>query len=302
MAHERSINYRHLFYFWTVARLGSVASATKELHLSQPAISAQIRLLERSLGEKLLQRSGRGLVVTDVGRLVQRYAEEIFGLGRELQQALAGSPSGRLGRLAVGITDALPKLVAYRILGPALSLPVPMRLVLRDDRPDRLFADLATHALDLVLSDSPVPPTTLVRAYSHLLGECGVTVFGVPSLAKTYRKRFPTSLAGAPLLLPTDSTAVRAALERWFEAKGVRPAVVAEIEDSAVLKVFGAKGAGLFTAPTVVEDDVREQYRVAVVGRIPEVRERFYATSVERRISHPGVRAITEGARRDLFG
>ena len=298
----RGINYRHLFYFWTVARLGSVAKATKELHLSQPAISAQIRRLERSLDEKLLQRSGRGLVVTEVGRLVQRYAEEIFGLGRELQQALAGSPSGRLGRLSVGITDALPKLVAYRILGAALSLPEPLRLVLRDDRPDRLFADLATHSLDLVLSDSPVPPTSLVRAYSHLLGESGITVFGVAQLANKYRKNFPTSLDGAPLLLPTESTAVRAPLERWMDATGVQPKVVAEIEDSAVLKVFGANGAGLFVAPTVVEDDVRHQYDVKVVGRVPDVRERFYATSVERRISHPGVRAITESARRDLFG
>ncbi len=297
----RTLNYRHLSYFWTVARLGSVASATKELHLSQPAISAQIRRLEHSLGEKLFQRSGRGLVLTDVGRDVLRYADEIFALGRELQQALAGHPGGRLMRLSVGITDALPKLVAYRLLRPALELTEPVRLVLRDDRPDRLFADLATHALDLVLSDSPVPPATKVRAYSHLLGDCGVTVFGVPALAATHRRRFPALLDGAPFLLPTENTAVRSALERWFEDNDLRPTVVAEIEDSAVLKAFGGKGAGLFVAPTVVEDEVRKQYGVRVVGRIDEVRERFYATSVERRISHPGVRAITQSARHDLF-
>lgn len=296
-----SLNYRHLFYFWTVARLGSVARATKELHLSQPAISAQIRRLEESVGEKLLQRSGRGLVLTDVGRVVQRYADEIFTLGRELQQTLAGHPAGRLGRLSVGITDALPKLVAYRLLAPAQTLPEPLRLVLREDRPDRLFADLATHALDLVLSDSPIPPTTLVRAYSHPLGECGVTVFGTAELAEAHGGRFPASLGGAPFLLPSESSAVRAPLERWLEAHGVQPVVVADIDDSAVLKVFGAHGAGLFIAPTVVEEDVLQQYGVRIVGRIPEVRERFYATSVERRISHPGVRAITQTARRDLF-
>ena len=296
------LNYHHLLYFWTVARLGSIARATEELHLTQPAISAQIRALERALGEKLFAKSGRQLVLTDTGRVVYRYADEIFTTGRELQETLAGRPSGLPARLTVGVTDAMPKLLSFRLLEPALTGGDPVRLVLREDTPERLLADLAIHALDLVLTDAPVPPTVKVRAHDHLLGESTVTIFAAPALARTHRRRFPASLEGAPFLYPTDNTMLRRSLDEWFAARGVRPLAVAEIEDSAVLTEFGKRGVGLFAAPTVMEAELRRQYGVNVVGRIAEVRERFYAISVERKITHPAVLAITRAARRDIFG
>ena len=296
------LNYHHLLYFWTVARTGSVTRACAELNLTQPAVSAQIRTLERAVGAPLFARRGRGLALTEVGQLAYRYADEIFRAGRELQQVLAGRPAGQPMRLTVGITDALPKLIAHRLLEPALALEPSLQLVLREDRAERLLAELSIHALDLVLADAPVPPTAKVRVYSHLLGECGVTVFGTRELAARYRRRFPASLDGAPFVLPTDNTTLRRSLEQWFSTEGVRPRPVAEIEDSALLKVFGAGGLGLFAAPSVVEDEVRRQYDVRVVGRVDAVRERFHAISVERRISHPAVLAITRAARQDLFG
>ena len=272
------------------------------LNLTQPAISAQIRTLEQSLGESLFERRGRSLILTDTGRFVYRYADEIFTLGRELQETLAGRPSGRPTRLAVGVVEALPKLVAFRLLEPALRGPDAARLVLREDRLERLLGDLAVHALDIVLADTPLLGSTRVRAFSHLLGECGVTVFGAPGVAAAHRRRFPESLDGAPFLVPTDNTALRQSLDVWFDRRGLKPTIVAEIEDSAVMQVFGQAGMGLFAAPTIVEREVRRQYAVKVVGRIPEVRERFYAISVERRIRNPAVLSITSAARHELFG
>jgi len=296
------LNYHHLLYFWTVAREGSVTKACAVLNLTQPAISAQIRTLERSLGEKLFEKRGRHLALTDTGRMVYRYADEIFTLGRELQETLAGRPSGRPARLTVGVVDVVPKLLAYRLLEPALRGPDPVHLVLREDRLERLLADLAVHALDLVLSETPVPPSARVKAFSHPLGDCGVTIFAAPALADAHRRRFPASLDGAPFLLPTDNTMLRQSLDEWFDRHGLKPNVVAEIEDSAVLTVFGQEGMGLFTAPTAVEREVRRQHAVRVVGRVPEVRERFYAISVERRIRHPAVLALTSAARDQIFG
>ena len=296
------LNYHHLLYFWTVAREGSIARACRVLNLTQPAISAQIRTLERSLGESLFERRGRSLILTETGQFVYRYADEIFTLGRELQETLAGRPSGRPARLAVGVVEALPKLVAFRLLEPALRGPDAARLVLREDRLERLLGDLAAHALDIVLADTPLLASTRVRAFSHLLGECGVTVFGAPGVAAAHRRRFPESLDGAPFLVPTDNTALRQSLDVWFDRRGLKPTIVAEIEDSAVMKVFGQAGMGLFAAPTIVEREVRRQYAVKVVGRIPEVRERFYAISVERRIRNPAVLSITSAARHELFG
>lgn len=295
------LNYHHLLYFWTVAREGSIAKARAVLHLTQPAISAQIRTLERSLGERLFEKRGRHLALTESGRLVYRYADEIFTIGRELQETLAGRPPGRPARLSVGVVEALPKLVAYRLLEPALRGPEPVHLVLREDRLDRLLSDLALHTLDVVLTETPMPPSARVKAFTHPLGECGVTVFAAPRLAAAHRRRFPASLDGAPFLLPTSNTTLRRSLDQWFDRQGVAPRVVAEIEDSAVLKVFGQGGAGLFAAPTAVEREVRRQYDVRVVGRIDDVRERFYAISAERRIRHPAVLALTSAAQHDFL-
>ena len=296
-----SVNYKHLEYFWTVAREGSVTRAAEVLFVTQPAVSAQIQKLERRFGEKLFRKSGRNLVLTEMGQVVFRYADEIFSLGQEMVETVRGRPSDRPLRLSVGVVDALPKLVAYQLVAPALRMKTPVRLVVRENPPDQLYAELAVHALDLVLSDAPLPPTVNVKAYNHPLGECGVSVLGTARLAERYREGFPGSLDGAPLLLPTDDTALRRSLDRWFGEVGVRPATVAEIEDSAVLKVFGQEGAGLFVVPSVVEAQVRRQYGVERVGRVETIRERFYAISVERRIKHPAVLAITEAARLQMF-
>jgi LysR family transcriptional activator of nhaA len=295
------LNYHHLLYFYTVAREGSIARACTVLHLTQPTVSSQLRTLEEALGEKLFERRGRGLMLTEMGTLVYRYAEEIFALGRELLETVQGRPTGRPLSFRVGVADAIPKLLTHRLLAPALELSPPVRLVCREGESDRLLADLSLHALDLVLLDAPAGSAIKARVFSHPLGECGVTIFGAPALAGQVRRRFPRSLDGAPFLLPGAGTMLRQSLELWMEGEGIRPAVVGEIGDSAVLKTFGGAGAGLFAAPSAVERDVCRQYQVRVAGRLPKIRERFYAVSVERRLKHPAVVAITETARTELF-
>lgn len=296
------LNYHHLLYFWAVAKHGSVAQASAELRLAQPTLSGQIRALERSLGEKLFRRAGRGLALTDAGELAYRYADEIFGLGKELTDTLKGRPTGRPQRLSVGISDVVPKMIAHRILEPALQLEVPAQLVCQEGKTERLLADLSLHSYDVILADAPVGGSIRVKAYNHLLGECGVTAFAAKGLADRIRRGFPKSLDGAPILMPTENTYLRRALDQWLEAVGVRPQVVAEFEDSALLKVFGEHGHGVFFAPTVVEKDVARYYGVHAIGQVPEVKERFYAITVERRIKHPAIQAICDHARRQMFG
>lgn len=296
------LNYHHLLYFHTVAREGSVTRAAQVLRLAQPTLSGQIRRLEEVLDEKLFVRQGRGLVLTDVGQVVYRYADEIFSLGRELLDTLRGRPTRRPARLLVGIADVVPKLVSHRLLEVALRLEEPVQLVLREGKTDALLAALATQAFDLVITDSPLSPHLKVKAFNHLLGSCGITFFAAPALAARHRGRFPQSLDGAPMLLPTDNTALRRSLEQWFERIGVRPRVVAEIEDTALVKAFGQHGAGIFAAPDVMTGEVRRQHGVRTIGSTQEVREHFYAISVERRIKHPAVAAITGRAREEIFG
>ena len=296
------LNYHHLLYFWVVAKEGTIAAACKELHLAQPTISAQLRSLERSLGEKLFMRVGRNLALTETGRVVYRYADEIFSLGRDLLDTVQGRPTGRPLRFNVGVADVLPKLVAYRLLEPALHLPEQVQLVCHEGSPAELLARLAVFELDLVLSDSPIGPDVRVRAFNHLLGECGVTIFGTKDLAAKYRRRFPKSLDGAPFIIPTANTSLRRAIDHWFDSEDIRPSVFGEFEDSALLKVFGQAGVGLFAAPTVIEKEVQRQYGVKVVGRLESVRERFYAISVEKKVKHPAVVAIADEARRKLVG
>lgn len=296
-----SLNYRHLYYFWVVAREGSITRACKQLHVTQPAISTQLQKLQEQLGEALFAKKGRGLVLTDAGRVAFEYADEIFSLGRELSETLRGRPTGKPMRLTVGVTDAFPKLLAYRILAPALRMDPPVHLVLQDDRPERLFADLSIREVDLVLTDAPLPPTAPIRAYNHLLGECGVTFFAAPALAEAHAGDFPKSLHGAPMLLPAEGTALRRSLVQWFGTAGVEPRTVAEVGDSALLKTFGQAGMGIFAAPSAVETEIRRQYGVAVVGHAEEIRERFYAISVERKLKHPAVVALSQSARESLF-
>lgn len=295
------LNYHHLYYFWTVAREGTVARAGQTLRLAQPTISGQIRALERSLGERLFAREGRRLALTETGRVVYRYADEIFLLGRELTDTLRGRPTGRPLRLVVGVADVVPKLITYHVLEPALAIAEPVRLIVREGKPDQLLAALALHELDLVLTDAPMPASVKVKGFNHLLGECGVEVFASARLAKKLRPRFPKSLEGAPFLLPTDNTTLRRTLDQWFDAKGIRPRTVGEFEDFALLKLFGQAGVGAFAAHAAIAREVRRQYGVVPVGRIDGLREHFYAISVERRLKHPAVVAILEAARRDLF-
>jgi LysR family transcriptional activator of nhaA len=290
------LNYHHLLYFWTVAREGTIARASQELRLAQPTISGQIRALEDQLGEKLFLRSGRNLVLTDMGRVVYRYADDIFSLGRELMDTLKDRPTGRPMRFQVGVADEVTKIIAYRLLEPALRLPEPVHIVCRDGAPDRLLTDLATHALDLVIADTPVAPTIKIKVFSHALGETPVTVFATAKLAAPRRKNFPRSLDGAPFLVPTVGKTLRRTLDQFFEQQQIRPRIVAELDDSALLTTFGQAGTGLFVAPTVLEKEVMRQFGVTVVGRLDSVRERYYAISVERRLKHPAVVAISEAA------
>jgi len=296
------LNYHHLLYFWTVAREGSVTRASEQLRLAQPTVSAQLRTLEEALGERLFIRSGRRLELTETGRMAYRYADEIFSLGREFLDAVKDRPTGRPMRFSVGVADVLGKIIAYRLLSPALSLAQGVHLTCREDRPERLLAELVTHSLDMVLGDAPTPAGSSVRAFNHLLGESEVSVFAAPRLAAKYRRRFPASLTGAPFLLPTEQASLRRALAQWFDAQDVRPDVVAEFDDAALLQTFGAAGHGLFAAPSVIEGDIARRYDVRAIGRLGGLRERFYAISVERRLKHPAVVAICGQARSELLG
>jgi len=294
------LNYHHLKYFWSVARLGSVSRASEELRLTQATVSAQLKSLEQALGEKLLRRAGRHLVLTETGKLAFRYADEIFSLGQEMLGTLKGRPEGRLARLTVGVTDVLPKLVAYRLIEPALKLKERYRIVCREGSSQELLARLAVHDIDVVLTDSQIDSLMNVKAFSHLLGDCGLTLFGSLRLAAKYRGKFPQRFDGAPFLLPTQNTGARRALDQWFASEQVNPLVVAEFEDSALLKVFGQRGLGFFFAPTVIAGEVQRQYDVKAIGRIDKVRECFYAISLDRKLKHPAVVAISEAARMKL--
>lgn len=295
------LNYHHLLYFWTVAREGSIVRAGDRLHLGQSAISTQLRQLEKALGAKLLQKRGRNLQLTETGQAVFHYADEIFSLGRELSDMVKGRPTGRPARFTVGIVDVLPKLIAKRLLEPALQLPDPLRLICVEDSLERLLNELALHNVDLVLSDTPITGATHVRAFSHLLGESPLAVFGTKALARRYRQGFPQSLNDAPFLLQGRGSAVRRSLETWFDAEDLRPRIRAEFDDSALMKVFGQASEGLFAAPLVIQDEIRRQHQVQLVGEISSVREQFYAISAERRIKHPAVLAISESAVKRIF-
>lgn len=294
-------NYNHLRSFWMVSHEGSVTRTAEKLRLSQPAISMQLRELERSLGAKLLERSGRSLALTEAGRHVQRYADQIFDLSRELTDSLEGRES-RFARFTVGVAMVVPKLLAYRFVRPALTLPAPVQIQCVEDRPERLLTELAAQTIDLALADTPLTPPAKIRAFNHLLGETPVAIFGAPDVAAAHRARFPRSLHGAPLLLPTEISSLRRSLDDWFEEEGIRPRIVGEFDDTALLGVFGQQAVGLFPAPAVIQDEIRRQHGVEHIGTLHTVRQRFYAISGERRLTHPAVRALAEAARSELFG
>jgi LysR family transcriptional activator of nhaA len=291
------INYKHLHYFWVVAKQGGIARASERLHLTPQTISGQISLLEEHIGTALFSKAGRGLELTDTGRMVLSYADEIFSVGGELEDALRNLPPDRPMVFKVGIADVVPKTIAYRLLAPALSLPDPVRIICRENNLASLLAELALHRVDMVIADGPIPPGINVRGFNHVLGECGISFLAVPNLARPLRKDFPRSLNGAPLLIPSETNLVQAKLLQWFDSRRIYPRIVGEFDDSALMKVFGQAGAGIFIIPTPIATDVAKQYGVRIIGSTDEVREQYYAISVERRISHPAVSAVTETAR-----
>ncbi len=303
MYYSEMINYKHLHYFWVVAKAGSIARASEKLHITPQTISGQLSLLEENLDESLFSRVGRNLELTDTGRLVLSYAEEIFSLGGELEEMLRNLPQERDRPIVfkVGVADVVPKSIAYRLLAPALQLPESVRIICREGSVDSLLAELALHKVDLVIADSPIPPSINVRGFNHPLGDCGITFFAAPQLARKLGKNFPQNLNGMPLLVPGEMTVTRSHLIKWLDGQHIYPHIVGEFDDSALMKAFGRTGTGVFIAATPIAEEVKKQYGVIVIGQTNEIRERFYAISVERKISHPAVVAITETAREWLF-
>ncbi len=294
------LNYHHLRYFYVVAKEGSLARAAAKLHVSQPSISEQIRELEGALGEKLFRREGRNNKLTDAGQVVFNYAEEIFTLGRELMSAVKQRPGLRTLRLNVGVADSFPKLVTNEILKPAFTMPQAVHVVCREGKLEDLLAQLVAHRLDLVLSDEPAPSSASFKVFSHVLGESGVTFCAEAQLAAKLKRKFPRSLSGAPALLPAENTALRRALETWFRAHEVKPNVVVECEDLALMKVMAAEGRGFIAVPNVALKEAVSRYQFRSVGQAPGCLVRFYAITAERRIGHPAVQQVTQLAAQSL--
>lgn len=292
------LNYKHLHYFRAVAKAGAINRAAEKLHLTPQTLSGQISTFETRLGVELFRRSGRRLELTEAGRTALAYADEIFQVGTELEDALQNRLETRVHPFRVGIADVVPKAIAYQLLAPALTLAEPVKLVCKEDRLAQLAADLAIHRLDMVLADRPLPPNTDIKGYSHPLGECGIAFLAAPAVARTLGPDFPANLAGAPLLIPGEDSALRAQLLRWLERKSLHPTIVGEFDDSALMSAFGQAGAGVFPVPLTTAPEVMQQLDVLELGRTVEIRERFFIISVERQLSHPAVLAVSEAARR----
>jgi LysR family transcriptional activator of nhaA len=294
------LNFRHLYFFWMVAKEGGVTRAAEKLGLAVQTISMQLALLEQSVGKSLLEPQGRRLVPTEAGRLALNYCDQIFLLGDQLQDALDETETGKM-RLTVGISDSLPKLIAYRLLQATQTMAQQVKLVCLENEFESLLADLALNKLDVVLTDRSVRAGGSLKVFSHLLGESDMKLFGVPRLARKYRRNFPASLHGAPLLLPTRNNALRGRIDAWFVQHGVRPDVVGEFEDNAMLNTFGRNGLGLFFAPSALAQDIGDQFGAVLIGDAPELREQFYAISNERKIRHPAVEAILSAVHNGPF-
>lgn len=298
-----SLNFRHLQYFWATAHAGGIVKAGERLHTTPQTLSGQIKLLEERFGRKLLRKRGRNLELTEDGRVALRYADEIFALGGALESALqARQSAGRLLEFRVGIADSVAKSVAYHLLEPALQMAEPLRLVCAEGKFDELLAQLALHRLDLVISDEPLSRRVSVKAYNHSLGRSPTSFFASPSLAARLDAGFPQCLNGAPMLLQGASSSLRQQFDPWLMRYGLAPAIVGEFDDGALTLAFGRQGRGVFMSPSVLEDEVRQQTQALVIGRSDELIDEYFAISVERRIRHPGVAAITEAAQREWRG
>ncbi|MBL1262547.1 transcriptional activator NhaR [Candidatus Methylomicrobium oryzae] len=295
------INYKHLHYFWVVAKEKSIVKASAQLHLTPQTISGQLSCLEQSMGVVLFNRVGRHLELTDAGRMVLSYANEIFSLGSELQNAVRHRPKKSSLAFKVGIDDVVPKSIAYRLLEPALNIPDPIHFACRENDLDTLLTDLLLHKLDLVISDSPTPPDIDFRGYCDPLGKSGLSIFAAATLAERLQGEFPYCLDNMPLLLPASNTGIRMHLQRWFDKWHIHPAIVGEFEDSALMKEFAQAGAGVIAAPTAIKAEIERKHELIAIGTVEEAVIRYYAISVQRKTPHPAVAAITEKAREWLF-
>ena len=297
----RHLSYNHLLYFWTVANEGSIAKASETLHITPQTISGQLKLLEDAVGEALFRRVGRGLVLTETGQVVNLYADEIFSLGAELTQRVRSKITGLPAEMNVGIVNAIPKLIAFQTLAPALELDERIRIICKEGELDQLLGDLAVHRLDLVISDRQIPAGLNVKAYNHKLGDSHISFFAQKRIATKYARNFPESLDGAPMLLPIRTNEMRRSMEDWFDEIGIVPDVIAEFDDSALLKAFGEAGIGVFPAPSAITEQIQQMYHSKCIGTVEHVTESYYAISPERKLKHPGVLKITEDARTRLF-
>ncbi len=295
------INYKHLHYFWVVAKEGGIARASERLHITPQTISGQISLLELHFGAELFSKVGRNIELTETGRLVLNFAEDIFSLGNELEQMMHHLPENRPEQFRVGVVDVVPKSIAHQILLPVLKMANPVRMVCREADLDTLLGELAVHRLDLVIADRPIPSTVSTRGFSHKLGACSVSFFATQTLQDQLQGDFPNNLNGAPILLPSRGNQLRADIDQWLDNNRLHPQVIAEFDDSALLKAFGQEGAGIFLAPSAIENEVIQQYNVKTIGQSHDIRESFYAISVERRISHPIVSTVINKANNILF-
>lgn len=295
------LNYKQLHYFLRVAKAGSIARAAEQLRLAPQTISTQVGTLEEALGTELFSRVGRRLELTPAGQLAVSYADEIFQIGRELEETVRNRPGRGDMLFRVGVADVVPKSMAYHLLAPALCSADRVRLICREDKLERLFAELAIHKMDLVIADRPLPAELGVKGYSHALGRTPIAFYAVPRLAKRYKEGFPRSLDGAPILLPSDGAIMRGALTRWLSEHQIEPRIVGEFDDTALMKAFGKAGAGIFPAPAILADEIRGQYEAEIIGRADSVAARYYAISIERKLTHPAVVAIREAAKTDLF-
>ncbi|MBX8475484.1 transcriptional activator NhaR [Pseudomonas cichorii] len=295
------LNYRQLHYFWVVARTGSIVRACEQLNLTPQTISGQISLFEETLGVDLFRRVGRQLELTEAGRLALPYAEQMFQLGNELETMLRSQPDEQQILFRIGVADVVPKSIVYRLIAPTMELDESIRITCREDKLERLLADLAIQKLDMVISDSPMPPHLDIKGYNQKLGECSVSFFATQGVAESLWGDFPQCMHGAPLLIPGQDTVVRGRLMRWFAEQKIQPRIIGEFDDSALMKAFGKSGSGVFVAPSVIADEVQGQYDVKIIGHTESVTESFYAITVERKVKHPGIVAITESARNKLF-
>ncbi|MFZ6818899.1 transcriptional activator NhaR [Undibacterium sp. Ji22W] len=296
-----ALNFKHLRYYWTVAKTGSITKAAEKLHLTAHAVSGQINEFEHSLGVELFKKNGRNIELTDAGRRILVYADDIFNSGDQLLDALRDHLQARRRTFRVGIADTVPKVIAYRLLQPAIELEEPVRLNCREGRLDLLLAELALHRLDVIIADRPMGTQTSIRAYNHLLGKCGLTVFGTSTLAKKYKGSFPACLQHAPFLIPGEDVAVQAKILRWMEEWELHPIIVGEFDDGALMKAFGRAGAGFFLAPTAMKKEICSQHNVVAIGDVPNIVEEIYLITIERRLNDPAILAISQAAKHDIF-